>query len=152
MTKRATPKGPWSADRVERFLAETEVPLRLACNGASGHPVMASLWFLAIEGTLWCATPRDASVAARLRDDGRCAFEVSVESPPYRGVRGTGVATLHDERGEEILRALLARYLGDSNAALKSLLLSRVEGETAIAIEPRTLVSWDFSDRMEPVS
>jgi hypothetical protein len=33
-------------------------------------------------------------------------------SRPYRGVRGTGVATLHDDRGEDILRVLIERYLG----------------------------------------
>ncbi len=43
-------RGPWSTDEVERFLMETRVPLRLACNGSRGHPVLASLWFLPMEG------------------------------------------------------------------------------------------------------
>lgn len=141
-------KGPWSTKHIEHFLTEMRVPVRVACNGESGHPVLASLWFVPIDGTLWCATQQSASVASILRRDPRCAFEVSVESPPYRGVRGPAIAALHDDRGEEILLRLIERYLGDSSSPLASFLLSRVEHETAIAIDPQTQISWDYQERM----
>jgi hypothetical protein len=142
------PKGPWSNSEVQRFLEATEIPLRLACNGADGHPLLASLWCLPENGVLWCATQRDAAVASVLTRDPRCAFEVSVESPPYVGVRGKAMARLDDERAEEVLRRLIQRYLGGSDSKLARLLLDRVDQETAIAIEPETLVTWDFRERM----
>jgi hypothetical protein len=111
-------------------------------------PVLASLWFLPEDGKLWCATQRGSSVVSLLSLDPHCAFEVPVETPPYRGVRGKGVAMLHDDRGEEILRVLIERYLGDTDSKLASFLLGRVDQETAIAIEPQTLVSWDYRARM----
>jgi hypothetical protein len=141
-------KGPWSPVEIERFLRASRIPLRLACNGASGHPVLASLWFLPVGRTLWCATQRSSSVVSILARDPRCAFEVSVETPPYRGVRGSGRATLHDDRGDEMLRALIDRYLGDATSRLAGLLLARVEHETAISIEPQRWVSWDYRERM----
>jgi nitroimidazol reductase NimA-like FMN-containing flavoprotein (pyridoxamine 5'-phosphate oxidase superfamily) len=141
-------KGPWSAEQIQRFLREVRIPVRIACNGASGFPLLASLWFVAEDGKLWCATQRGARVASLLARDPRCAFEVSVETPPYRGVRGTGVATLHHERGEEILRALIGRYLGNEDSKLAKFLLARVDRETAIAVEPQTLVAWDYRERM----
>ena len=141
-------KGPWSTDQIQHFLQDVRIPLRIACNGASGFPVLASLWFVPEDGKLWCATQRGSSVVSLLSRDSRCAFEVSVETPPYRGVRGTGVATLHDDRGEELLRVLIERYLGHTDSKLASFLLARVEQETAIAIEPQTLVSWDYQERM----
>lgn len=141
-------KGPWSPQQVDRFLGEFRAPLRLACNGAAGTPVLASLWFVPLEGKLWCATQRTASVFSHLGRDPRCAFEASVETPPYVGVRGQGRATLHEDRGEPILRLLIDRYLKDSGSRLAGLLLARVEHEVAIAIEPETLVSWDFRERM----
>jgi nitroimidazol reductase NimA-like FMN-containing flavoprotein (pyridoxamine 5'-phosphate oxidase superfamily) len=141
-------KGPWSTDQIQRFLRDVRIPVRIACNGASGHPVLASLWFVPEGGRLWCATQRGASVVSLLTRDPRCAFEVSIETPPYRGVRGKGVAELHDDRGEEILRVLIERYLGGTESGLATFLLARANHETAIAIEPRTLVSWDFAERM----
>ncbi len=147
-----TRKGPWSEDEVERFLGATRIPVRLACNGSSGHPLLASLWFVPLEGKLWCATQRSASLIRVLTRDPRCAFEVSVETPPYYGVRGRGAASLHPERGEEILRAAIARYLGSETSSLAQYLLSRVEHETAIEIEPQTLVSWHYRERMGDVA
>jgi nitroimidazol reductase NimA-like FMN-containing flavoprotein (pyridoxamine 5'-phosphate oxidase superfamily) len=141
-------KGPWSTDQIHHFLRDFRIPVRIACNGASACPVLASLWFVLEDGKLLCATQRGASVVSLLTRDPRCAFEVSVEMPPYRGVRGTGVATLHDDRGEEILRVLIERYLGDQDSKLASFLLARVDRETAISIEPQTLVSWDYRGRM----
>jgi hypothetical protein len=141
-------KGPWSRQQIERFLEDVRIPVRLACNGSAGHPLLASLWFAPMDGLLWCATQRSASIASLIARDPRCAFEVSVETPPYRGVRGTGLATLHDDRGEEILRLLIDRYMGDATSKLASFLLARVEHETAIAIAPQTLTSWDYEERM----
>lgn len=140
--------GQWSQSGIQRFLDETRVPVRLACNGASGYPVLASLWYLPEDGRLWCATQRSANVASLLTRDSQCAFEVSVESLPYRGLRGQGLATLHDNRGGEILLKLIQRYLGNSKPQLARSLLARVATETAIAIEPKTLVSWDYTERM----
>jgi nitroimidazol reductase NimA-like FMN-containing flavoprotein (pyridoxamine 5'-phosphate oxidase superfamily) len=141
-------KGPWSTDQTHDFLRDVRIPLRIACNGASGFPVLASRWFVPEGDKIWCATQRRSSVVSLLSRNSRCAFEVSVETPPYRGVRGTGFATLHDDRGEEILRVLIERYLGDADSKLANFLLARVEQETAIAVEPQTLVSWDYQERM----
>ena len=116
-------KGPWSEDQIEAFLATTRVPMRIACNGASGFPVLVSLWFTPLDGTLWCATQKSASVVSHLQRDGRCAFEVAEESSPYRGVRGQAIASLEDDRAESVLRLLIERYLGDSNSKLASWLL-----------------------------
>jgi len=99
-------------------------------------------------GTIWCATQRASSIASSLARDPRCAFEIAPEGLPYRGVRGQAHASLHDARGEEILRLLIERYLGDVTSDLARWLLSRARGETAVALAPRTLLSWDYRERM----
>jgi hypothetical protein len=142
------PSGPWSRAEIDRFLDRTRIPLRLAVNGTSGHPVLASLWFVPLGDRLWCATQQQASVTRLLERDPRCAFEVAPESPPYRGVRGAAIASLHAERGAEILGLLIDRYLGDRSSRLAHWLLGRAETETAIALAPQRLVSWDYSERM----
>jgi nitroimidazol reductase NimA-like FMN-containing flavoprotein (pyridoxamine 5'-phosphate oxidase superfamily) len=141
-------KGPWSAAEIDRFLSVWRIPARLAVNGASGHPVLASLWFAHQDGTLWCATQRDSSIAASLTRDPRCAFEIAPEARPYHGVRGQALASLHEDRGEEILRRLIERYLGDATSRFAGWLLRRAKSETAIALSPLTISSWDYRKRM----
>lgn len=142
-------KGPWGEAEIGEFLARTRVPARIACIGASGHPVIASLWFVFLEGRLWCATQSSASIVRHLRRDARCAFEVAEESSPYRGVRGQGMATLDRNRAESTLRLLIERYLDQPNTRLAQWLLERSDNEIAIAIEPTSLFSWDYSSRMK---
>lgn len=141
-------KGPWTGVEVERFLEQARVPIRLACNGPSGHPVLVSLWFMPLEERLWCATQRSARVAALLARDPRCAFEVAAESAPYCGVRGQGIARLDAQRGADVLRRLVERYLPDPDSGFARWLLARADREVAIAIEPRSLVAWDYRERM----
>jgi nitroimidazol reductase NimA-like FMN-containing flavoprotein (pyridoxamine 5'-phosphate oxidase superfamily) len=141
-------KGPWTRSQIDDFLEETRAPIRLAVNGRSGHPVVAPLWFLPLEGRLWCATQQTAGLVSILNRDPRCAFEVSVETPPYCGVRGPALATLHEDRAEEILGALVDRHVGRRDTPFSRYLLERVDREVAIEIAPREVTSWDYRERM----
>jgi hypothetical protein len=141
-------RGPWSLEEIEAHLDHSSIPLRLAWLAPSGFPWVTSLWYVRREGALWCASVADAAIVRGLRRDARCGFEVASERPPYRGVRGRGRAGLVPERGEEILRALVARYLGGEDGPLARWLLSRAEREVAIRIEPDRLASWDYRERM----
>ncbi len=138
--------GPWSEDEVRSFLAGTVIPVRLASMGA--FPMVQSLWFLPDGPDLWCATQADSVLARRLRADDRCGFEVSADEPPYRGVRGTGHATLIPEAAFDTLTRLIERYEVPGDSPLGAWLLSRIETEVAVRISPRTLASWDYSPRM----
>lgn len=140
--------GPWNDEQIEQFLSECRVPLRLATHGQSGFPMLVSLWFVPLEGRLWCATRGDAHIAALVERDERCAWEVSLETPPYRGVRGSAIARVVPERGREILERLIDRQGIDRDSDFAAFLLSRADDEVAIEIEPRTRVSWDFTKRM----
>ena len=141
-------KGPWSAEVLNRFLDEATVPLRIAGIGLNGHPVLASLWYVRVENLIWCATQSASAIASILKRDARCSFEVSVEQPPYVGVRGPDVATVHPDRGEEVLGEVIDRYVGTRSSKFSQSLLSRAASEVAIAIEPRALLTWDFQKRM----
>ncbi len=141
-------RGPWSRDQVAAFLDEAGVPIRLACNTESGFPVVASLWFVHLEGSLWCATQHEAAIARLIARDPRCAFEVAGDAPPYRGVRGRGLATLHPGRGAEVLRLLVDRYVEDEASPFARWLLGRADREVAIQLEPQRLYTWDYRERM----
>lgn len=140
--------GPWDMDGITDFLTATRIPMRLASNGASG-PLVQSLWFLMEQGDLWCATQRTSLLAQRISRNPRVGFEVAGDEPPYRGVRGTGDATLHIDEAARILPALIARYQGEDRTPLSDWLLSRLDREVAIRIAPTTFTTWDYSGRMQ---
>lgn len=139
--------GPWAAAEVEAFLAAATIPVRLASNGRT-YPLVQSLWFRYEEGALWCCTRADSVLVRRLLRDRHCAFEVSADLPPYRGVRGRGKATVLTEGAEATLPVLLDRYLGGTDSPLAAWLLSRLDDEVAIRIDDLVVTSWDYSARM----
>lgn len=139
--------GAWPLDTIERFLYETAIPVRIASNGRE-FPLVQSQWFLYESSTLWCCAQADSVLAQRLRNDPRCAFEVSGDLPPYRGVRGTGSASLHADEAARVLPLLIDRYLGDEPSTLADWLLSRLDVEVAIKISDLSVTSWDYSARM----
>jgi len=140
--------GPWSREQIADFLDQQAIPLRLGCHTSSGWPVVASHWFVYRDGALWCATQARAKIVRYLGDDPRCAFELATNGVPYRGVRGQGRAHIDPERGPDVLRALIARYLGGDESEFAQWLLARARDEVAIRIEPTRLRSWDFGRRM----
>ncbi|MFB6082686.1 MAG: pyridoxamine 5'-phosphate oxidase family protein [Halorientalis sp.] len=146
-----TPSGPWTRDEAETFLTESQVPIRLSCHTPGGGLWMLSLWYEFRDGSLWCATAASADVVAFLEDDPGVAFEVSVNDPPYRGVRGQGRATVEPDPEKAVLRSLLERYLGDTDSGLARRLLDRDSEEVSIRIDPTRVATWDYADRMGDV-
>ena len=140
--------GPWDIATIEQYLQSTVIPVRLATAGRNG-PLVQSMWFLWRDCRLWCATQDSAVVVHRLQADPHCAFEVAGDMPPYRGVRGQGVAEIVKSDGKDVLHQLLHRYLGGTHSGLASWLLSRADHEVAISIRPDHMTSWDFRSRME---
>lgn len=138
----------WDEQQINRFLADTVIPIRLACIDRDGDPLVCSLWYLYADGALWCATQQTASVIKLLEANPRCGFEVAPETMPYRGVRGQGKVALSAEQGPGVLLRLLDRYLGTRDSGFATWLIARSSTEVAIRIEPAWLTSWDFSQRM----
>ena len=143
----AVRSGPWTADAIATFLDASVIPIRLATSGMH-FPLVQSLWFLHEANALWCCTQAESVLALRLRAEGPCGFEVSGDDPPYRGVRGTGYATLDESSAATMLPRLIARYVGTGQSPLADWLLSRIESEVAVRIDGLTVTSWDYSARM----
>lgn len=140
--------GPWDLAAIESFLDSAVIPLRLATQGSS-WPLVQSLWFLFDGSALWCCTQRDSVVAKRLRKTPQCAFEIAADAPPYRGVRGRGIAALDPEPAADLLERLIARYLAGRDSSLAAWLRARVADEVAIRIDTLAVTSWDYSARMK---
>lgn len=148
MAERFDIKGPWNHSQARQFIEQSAWPLRLACVGGDGFPRVVSLWHR-FDGTHFlCVTHREAKLTALLRNNHKVGFELSPNEPPYHGVRGQGLVSLHEEGGEAILRAHLERYLGGTDSELARWLLSRAADELLVRIEVIRMFSWDYRQRM----
>lgn len=144
--------GAWSPSEAAAFLEETRVPVRIACRTPSGSLWMVSLWYRYEDGRFRCATSSRADVVRYLEADPHVAFEISTNRPPYRGVRGNGTASFEPDTDQTLLRDLLDRYLGGTDSSLARTLLDPDREETAIAIAPDRIFTWDFTERMADVA
>lgn len=141
-------RSAWDAERIGQYLRDSKIPLRIACNGKDGYPLLCSMWFQLTDDSLWCAAQQSSKLIAALSINSKCAFEVACNAMPYHGVRGQADAVLHSEGAVDVLEQLMARYLDESNAALIAWLRSRASGEYAIELQPRWVSAWDYGHRM----
>jgi uncharacterized pyridoxamine 5'-phosphate oxidase family protein len=130
-------------------LLQKVIPIHFSCITSAGWPIVLSLWYIEKGGKIYCATKKDAKVIQYLKENPKCAFEISPDKPPYMGLRGRGHVTLREDIASEILESLIDRYLGNRNSKLAKLLLSQSSEELAIEITPAKLFSWDYTKRMK---
>jgi len=145
-------RGAWTGDDVETFLQETTVPIRLATRRPDGSPWVITLWYRYRDGAFECATQATADVVGFLRHDPSVGFDVSTNRIPYRGIRGNGTVSISTDGATAVLGDLVERYLGGTDSSLAEWLLADDREEVRIQVEPHTIYSWDYADRMADVT
>ena len=99
-------------DMTANTLLDERIPLRISVQTAKG-PLIAPLWFEWDGARFWCACQKDAAIVRALEREQLCAFDLSTNEMPYRGLRGRGHAHCRPERGVAVLERLIDRYLPD---------------------------------------
>jgi nitroimidazol reductase NimA-like FMN-containing flavoprotein (pyridoxamine 5'-phosphate oxidase superfamily) len=140
--------GPWSLETVQTYLGEVEIPVQIAALNNDNLPVLISLWFSYENNHIWCATQRDAHIVKLLIKNPSCAFQISSEHMPYKGVRGRATASIIESDGARILDTLVTKYLKESDSKFAKWLTSRKANEVAIQLDLVSMATWDFSGRM----
>ena len=123
-------------------------PLRFSCMTPSGFPSIISLWYLHKDGKIYCATQKNAKVISYIKNNNKCAFEITTGHFPYKGIRGHGKVKIREDIAGEILDALIDRFIGNRESFLSRYLIKRKENEVALEITPSKLFPWDYSNRM----
>lgn len=141
-------KGPWNHSQVTGYLQNTSWPMRLACVGSDGFPRVVSIWYRYRDSCFFCVTHRESKLAGLLKNNRKVGFEVSPNEPPYYGVRGQGLVSLHEEGADATLHGHLQHYLGGTSSSLARWLLSRAQDELLVLVEPVRMFSWDYRERM----
>ena len=139
----------WDQSRIFSFLSENTIPIRLAVI-QDKHPLSCSVWFAVDAETLVmsCVSHGKSQLVKSLMADPRVGFEVALNEPPYKGVRGKGNARLTQENVSNTLHEVIVRFLGSTDSYLARWLLGRAEQEYVIKITPNWITAWDYSERM----
>ena len=134
-------------DKNEEFF-QVVTPLRFSCVTPFGWPSIISLWYIYKNGKIYCATQKNAKVVSYIKDNPKCAFEITTGQFPYKGIRGHGTVKLREDIAVDILNLLIDRFIGNRESFLSRYLLKRKNDEIAIEISPTKLFPWDYSKRM----
>ena len=141
-------RGPYSSREVDAFLDDAVIPMRLAAVGPTGWPLVVSLWFLRHGDEILAATRPTSTLVAFLAQEPRCGFEIAGDELPYRGVRGRAEVIVDDHAGGPVLELLLTKYLGGTSSPLARNLMAHASDEVCLRLQPRSIISWDFTTRM----
>lgn len=145
-------RGAWTAAEVADFLQEVTIPIRIATRRSDGSLWPVTVWYRYRDGVFECATHARADLVTIMRNEPAVGIDVSTNDVPYRGIRGTGTATITADGGQEVLDDLVHRYLGGTDTELAERLLSDEREEVVIRIDPDEIFSWDYSERMRDVN
>ena len=138
-------------EKIDDLIFEKKIPIRLACIKPNGSPTVISLWYIAVNGKIYCATQQSAKIISYLENNPICGFEIAADKPPYKGTRGEGKAEIIKDRGNEILKLLIDKYLGQKESSLSKFLRKNSISEVAIEITPQKIFNYDYSKRMKDI-
>lgn len=141
-------RGPFAPSEVDAFLDTAVIPMRLAAVGPTGWPLIVSLWFLRHGDEILAATRPSSTLVAFLTQEPKCGFEIAGDEPPYKGVRGRAEVIVDDHAGGPVLEMLLTKYLGGTSSPLAKKLMGNAADEVCLRLQPRSIISWDFTRRM----
>ena len=137
---------------VERELApDTKIPIRIGFIKSNGYPSIISLWYIDIDGKIYCATQKTAKIIQYLETNPSCGFEIASDQPPYKGSRGEGIVKIIPSKGPEILNLLIKKYLGEKESTLSKFLRGHSQNEIAIEITPTKIFHYDYSKRIKGI-
>lgn len=137
--------------QMNQTISDTKIPIRIAFVKPDGAPSIISLWYEQIGDKIYCATKRTAKIVSYIQNNPKCGFEIAADKPPYKGTRGTGHVKIIESQGQEILKILMKKYLGDKESTLSKYLSSNAENEVALEITPQNIFIYDYSKRMKDV-
>ena len=141
-------------EEAERFLLESsKLNLQIATIDEKGDPNIQPVWFNYDKDAekLLILTSKSAKKTQNLRNRPTIYFSVDDENPPYKGVKGKGIATVIEEPNRIVPQAekISMKYLGtlDHPAAKEMADRSRNGEGVLVEISPKFFSTWDFGKR-----
>ena len=131
-----------SKDEAVGFLSHGTRTGKVATVRADGRPHVAPVWFVVQDDEIVFTTWHETVKARNLTRDGRAAFTVDLQEPPYAFVLVEGVARVYpaDPHLVDVATAIGARYMGADEAEAFGR-RNGVEGEWVVRLPMSKIVA-----------
>ncbi len=144
---------PLTEQEIKDFLANSKLNLHLGTidekQEANIHPTW--YYFDILTNKLYVETSKDSKKISNVRENKTVYFCIDDSNPPYKGVRGKGEVTIHEDTvfNVPVAEKIMVRYLGDlEHPMAKSLLTNMKNGDSVmLEITPNYYSTWDYSQR-----
>jgi PPOX class probable F420-dependent enzyme len=140
-----------TGEEVERFL-ESKLNLQIATIDKQGDPNIQPVWFYydKDEGKLLITTSKLAKKTQNLRNRPTIYFSIDDEKPPYKGVKGKGIATIIEDPNRIVPKAdrISMKYLGTLDHPVAKMITDHSKkGEVVLVeISPKFFSTWDYGE------
>ncbi len=139
-------------EEAERFL-ESKLNLQIATTDEKGDPNIQPVWFYyhKDQGKLLIITSKLAKKTGNLKNRPTIYFSIDDENPPYKGVKGKGIATIVEDPNRIVPQAekISLKYLGtlDHPGAREMADRSKNGEGVLVEISPKFFSTWDFGKK-----
>jgi PPOX class probable F420-dependent enzyme len=136
-------------EEAERFL-ESKLNLQLATTDDQGEPNIQPVWFYYDKDRekLLIATSKLSKKTQNLRNKPTIYFSIDDESPPYKGVKGKGIATIVEDPNRTLSHgdSISMKYLGTLDHPIAKMISegSKRGDNVVIEISPKFFSTWDY--------
>ena len=136
-------------EEAERFL-EGKLNLQIATIDEKDEPNIQPVWFYYDKdaGKLLLTTSKLAKKTRNLQRKSTIYFSIDDEKPPYKGVKGKGIATLIDDPNRIVPKAdkISMKYLGTLDHPVAKMITDGAKRGEVILVEisPKFFSTWDY--------
>ena len=134
---------------VDRFLAESKTPLRLATTNAKGEPNIHPVWYEYMNEKLYFMSNTDAAKIRNIKHSKTIYFSIDTDAMPNTGVKGRGTATIIKDTSKALLisEKIVGKYLGDISGKMAKAMIDEVRkgSELLVEIIPHFFSVWDYT-------
>ncbi|MER5175800.1 MAG: pyridoxamine 5'-phosphate oxidase family protein [Candidatus Nitrosocosmicus sp.] len=144
---------PLTEQEIKDFLVNSKLNIHLGTVDDKQEPNIHPIWYYFdnLSNKLYVETSKNSKKISNIRKNKTAYFCIDEPNPPYKGVRGKGEVTIHEDIdfNVPISEKIMVKYLGDlEHPMAKSLLGYMKKGDSAILeITPNYYSTWDYGKR-----
>jgi nitroimidazol reductase NimA-like FMN-containing flavoprotein (pyridoxamine 5'-phosphate oxidase superfamily) len=136
-----------SEEEVRDFLSNSKLFARLGTIDEKEDPNVHPVWYYFDNDRIYFETGKNSKKVRNIRKRNNIYFCIDETSPPYKGVRGKGIAIISEDisRNVAIAEKIMIKYTGSLDNNMAKFLMDTIKRGEAVIIEiiPLFYATWD---------